>query len=400
MAQNDLVIANQTFPIFRSDLNSALQAIQTTHSGTSLPTGALAGQIWLDTTNATSPTLKFYDGTDSISLATINYTANTVDWLDSSVTITGLSTTATGTVLTLTDTAHTTSVNMILGNNTALRFNELTANGSNYIGLKAPASLSADLTFTLPSTDGTSGQFLKTDGSGNLSFASLSFATPLAVVGDATAGASIRLPEDTDNGSNYVALKAPDNLASNLTLTLPSADGTSGQVLQTNGSGVLSFSSSGGKFESALLHVRDEKSSGTDSGTSTAGSFQTRTLNTVMTNEISGASLSSNQITLPSGTYYIHASAPAFMVDSHKLKLRNTTDSSDTLIGSSEYAETGAESRPSNRSFIIGRFTISSQKTFEIQHRSSGTRGGNGFGVNSNFSVTEVYADVQIWKVA
>ena len=103
MAQNDLVIANQSFPSFRSDLNSALQAIQTSHSGTSLPTGALAGQIWLDTTNATSPTLKFYDGADSISLATINYTANTVDWLDSSITITGLSTTATGTVLTLTD---------------------------------------------------------------------------------------------------------------------------------------------------------------------------------------------------------------------------------------------------------------------------------------------------------
>jgi len=91
--------------------------------------------------------------------------------------------------------------------------------------------------------------FLKTDGAGNLSFASLSFATPLAVVGDNVAGASIRLPEDTDNGSNYVAIKAPDNLASNLTLTLPSADGTSGQVLQTNGSGVLSFSSpSAGAF--------------------------------------------------------------------------------------------------------------------------------------------------------
>jgi hypothetical protein len=40
--------------------------------------------------------------------------------------------------------------------------------------------------------------------------------TPLAVVGNATAGAEIRLPEDTDNGSNYVALKAPDTLASPL----------------------------------------------------------------------------------------------------------------------------------------------------------------------------------------
>ena len=85
--------------------------------------------------------------------------------------------------------------------------------------------------------------FLKTDGAGNLSFDSLSFSTPLAVIGNATSGSEIRLPEDTDNGSNYVAIKAPDTIASNLTLTLPSADGTSGQVLQTNGSGVLSFSS-------------------------------------------------------------------------------------------------------------------------------------------------------------
>jgi hypothetical protein len=83
--------------------------------------------------------------------------------------------------------------------------------------------------------------FLKTDGAGNLSFDSLSFSTPLAVIGNATSGSEIRLPEDTDNGANYIAIKAPDTIASNLTLTLPSADGTSGQVLQTNGSGVLSF---------------------------------------------------------------------------------------------------------------------------------------------------------------
>jgi hypothetical protein len=276
MAQHDYNIANQSFPSFRSDLNNALSAIQTTNSGTSLPTGAVAGQIWLDTTNATSPTLKFYDGADSISLATINYTANTVDWLDSSVTITGLSTTATGTVLTLTDTAHTTSVNMILGNNTALRFNELTANGSNYIGLKAPASLSADLTFTLPSTDGTSGQFLKTDGSGNLSFATagLTGATSTATgtvltLSDTQNVASVnvildnekelRFREGTANGTNYVGFKAPTSLTVDKTYTLPSADGTSGQVLQTNGSGVLSFSSPSSDY--VLLATTDVTSS-------------------------------------------------------------------------------------------------------------------------------------------
>lgn len=172
MAQHDYNIANQSFPSFRSDLNNALSAIQTTNSGTSRPTGAVAGQIWLDTTSATSPTLKFYDGADDISLATINYTANTVDWLDSSITITGLSTSATGTVLTLSDTATTSSVNLIIDNQKEVRFRETTANGTNYVGLKAPASLSADLTYTLPSADGTSGQFLSTNGSGVLSFAS------------------------------------------------------------------------------------------------------------------------------------------------------------------------------------------------------------------------------------
>jgi phage gpG-like protein len=77
--------------------------------------------------------------------------------------------------------------------------------------------------------------------SGTTLSATASFATPLTVVGNATAGAEIRLPEDTDNGSNYVALKAPDTLASNLTFTLPSTDGTNGQVITTNGSGTLSF---------------------------------------------------------------------------------------------------------------------------------------------------------------
>jgi hypothetical protein len=172
MAQHDYNIANQGFSSFRSDLNNALSAVQTTNSGTSRPTGAVAGQLWLDTTTATSPTLKYYDGADDISLATIDHTANTVNWLDSTVSITGLSTTATGTVLTLSDSANTTTVNLILDNQKEIRFRETTANGTNYVALKAPASLSADLTFTLPATDGTNGQVLTTNGSGVLSFVS------------------------------------------------------------------------------------------------------------------------------------------------------------------------------------------------------------------------------------
>ena len=85
MAQHDYDIANQSFPAFRTDLNGVLEAINTSNSGTSRPSGAVAGTIWLDTTSASTPTLKYYDGADDISLATLDHTANTVNWLDSSV---------------------------------------------------------------------------------------------------------------------------------------------------------------------------------------------------------------------------------------------------------------------------------------------------------------------------
>ena len=85
MAQHDMNIANQSFPSFRTDLNNALTAINTMQSGTSRPSGAAAGTMWLDTTSASSPTIKFFDGSDDISFATIDYTANTVNFIDSTV---------------------------------------------------------------------------------------------------------------------------------------------------------------------------------------------------------------------------------------------------------------------------------------------------------------------------
>ena len=85
MAQHDYNIANQSFPSFRTDLNNVLSAVNSSNSGTSRPSGAVAGTIWLDTTSATTPTLKYYDGADDISLATLDHTTNTVNWLDSTV---------------------------------------------------------------------------------------------------------------------------------------------------------------------------------------------------------------------------------------------------------------------------------------------------------------------------
>ena len=63
---------------------------------------------------------------------------------------------------------------LLVGNNATagggIKFNEATNNGAHSVLLKSPAALVGDVVLTLPAAAGTNGQFLKTDGSGNLSF--------------------------------------------------------------------------------------------------------------------------------------------------------------------------------------------------------------------------------------
>jgi len=64
----------------------------------------------------------------------------------------------------------TLNVGNSLTNGGEIRFNEGTNNGTNFIGLRAPNAVTGSKTFVLPDGDGTAGQFLKTDGTGNLDF--------------------------------------------------------------------------------------------------------------------------------------------------------------------------------------------------------------------------------------
>jgi hypothetical protein len=126
-----------------------------------------------------------------------------------------------------------------------IRLNEYNSLGDNYVALRGPLSLSSDLTFTLPSADGTSGQVLQTSGAGTLSFKSVppttaptfNAVTSLKPLG----GIDAQLAIYDDDGSNAIVLRAPDSLSANTTFKLPASDGSDGQVIKTDGSGQLSF---------------------------------------------------------------------------------------------------------------------------------------------------------------
>ena len=175
MANHDYVIANQGFPAFRADLNSVLQAVVSNNSSASEPTTKYAYQMWYET-----DTNKWYmrnaDNDAWITLATFNQTNDTVNFIDSSATVAGISTSASATVMTLADgsvainPAGFVSVGGAATQSGEIRFLEDTDNGSNYVALKSASALSGNTSFILPTADGSSGQVIKTDGSGNLSF--------------------------------------------------------------------------------------------------------------------------------------------------------------------------------------------------------------------------------------
>lgn len=150
--------------------------------------------------------------------------------------------------------------------------------------------------------------------------------------------------------------------------------------------------------------VEDQKTSGTDGGSSTSGARETRVLNTLVRNNNSIAALASNDVTLPSGSYYAKWSVPcgggtaAFGFGSY---LRNATDSTDLGVGSSEFLIGGAGSSLSQtRSMGACYFTISSSKAIRVQHRVGVSTASNGNGHAKGFTDgVEVYAQLEIWKV-
>ena len=74
--------------------------------------------------------------------------------------------------------------NLQIGDQGDLRLGD--ADNSHYVALQAPSTVASNVTLTLPNNDGDADQFMKTDGSGNLSFATISGGTDWQAVKTST----------------------------------------------------------------------------------------------------------------------------------------------------------------------------------------------------------------------
>ena len=174
-------------------------------------------------------------------------------------------------------------------------------------------------------------------------------------------------------------------------------------IIYKDGSGNLAeivntFSNDEGFTDMGFLHIVEQQATGGNGGTFTSGAWQTRLINTIRKNYLSGASLASNQITLPAGEYYIEWNATAYDVQTHKSRVYNTTDTATILVGSNGGINAGTGSNIMDQSIGSGKFTLPAAKVIELQHRCFITQATSGFGLQQGWGEIEVYSEVKIWK--
>jgi hypothetical protein len=178
----------------------------------------------------------------------------------------------------------------------------------------------------------------------------------------------------------------------------------------------------GNPFGASLYHVQDQHSSGTAfSGTMTTSTWNNRPLNTEVVDEISGASLSSDLITLPIGTYYCEAytvgrtgssgssGAPDITL---RARLRDVSNNVTKVLSATEQAKgdhysvvtvwnSAQAERHTTRPWAIrlsGRFALAAQSNLAFQLYNSNTITAMP-GLSAAGEI-EIYSDVKIWKIA
>lgn len=154
-----------------------------------------------------------------------------------------------------------------------------------------------------------------------------------------------------------------------------------------------------GAAKQQIVIVNETQPSGTNGGTFTSGAWRTRVLNTIAANDDNIASLASNQITLPAGTYLVDASAPIMGVDLNQLRLQNITDGTTLVTGTSENTFASLDGNSVQiRANLSGCFTLNAAKVLELQHKCTITCSNYGFGYPASQGL-EIYSILKLIKV-
>lgn len=176
--------------------------------------------------------------------------------------------------------------------------------------------------------------------------------------------------------------------------------GTSGQVFVTQGPAAnpLWVTPTYSALNVPYVKASETQSSGVSGQTSlSTGSFLTVILNTKDNDTQSIASLSSNEITLPAGTYKVDISVPLWRTGASQAILFNVTGSTTLLNGTSEDSANGG-SFATSHSTIKGIITLAGSTALAVKVQ-VGSSSGAAIGIAASYG-TEVYTIAEFTKIA
>lgn len=205
--------------------------------------------------------------------------------------------------------------------------------------------------------------------------------------------------QDDSNAIQNAIVDAKGDLITATAADTPArlAVGTNGHVLTADSTAATGIKWAAIAAAQTYAVFTDQKTAGSHGGTFTSGAWRTRDINNTQYNNITSASIASNQITLPAGTYQLSAYAPFGSVNQCATRLYNITDSSTTIFGSTEYNDQ-TDPFKMTKGFVEGIFTIAGTKVFEVQQYGAATKSTTGFGQGTGYQV-ETYTIVKITKI-
>jgi hypothetical protein len=186
----------------------------------------------------------------------------------------------------------------------------------------------------------------------------------LFIGNNASTGGTIKFNEGTNNGSNFVALKSPNDVTTSHTITLPAAAGTNGQFLRVDGDGVLSFADVSANLtfvddSSTVISIPTSQSikisGGTGLTSSASGSTITLDIDNTVVTLTDTQTLTNKTLTTPIISSISNTGTLTLPTSTDTLVARATTDTltNKTISGSSNTISNIANSSLDNSSITL-----------------------------------------------
>lgn len=153
-----------------------------------------------------------------------------------------------------------------------------------------------------------------------------------------------------------------------------------------------------------FFHAQDQKAYNVDGGSSIADAWTKRDLNTVIANDIQGASLASNAVNLPAGTYYVEGEFTVYGANNSSCIAAIFKDGTKQLQSISPVPFAGGYGGCGNTVRASGLITLAIPGVVDLRYY-FGTVVSNGLGINNNSNsitdpaINSIYADLKIWQL-